>query len=496
VSGRRHGRRRALLDGALAAAPGLAAGWVAHRCSSRIPFPPTSLADRIIRLTPGDVSTAAIDRLHHAAQQLLAGTLVAVFVVLAAFMADRLARTPHAAVAWAAALLAGGLATPVQPSTLGALGAAGLGGALFAASRYALRHERRGRPEDPARREAIAAIGAFIPGVLLASHPLGNPIGRPGRPRRLRAGLLPRAPIPARSPFPRIPGLACEITAVADHYVVDIDINDPVVDGPTWRLHIGGLVEQPLDVSFLDLQRDFALTEEISVLTCISNAVGGPLVGCSRWEGPRLREVLSRAQPQSGATGLVVRCADGYSAGIPLAAATHPSALLAIAQDGEALTRVHGFPCRLRLPALYGMLNPKWMQSIELVDRPHLGYWAQQGWSASAVVRTGSRIDTPRHARAGRPTWIAGVAWAGMRGVARVEVSTDGGRSWADARLHKPLSPYAWTQWAYRWTPPRSGTYRVTCRATNGVGATQDSRRRPPHPSGASGYHAVQIHAT
>jgi hypothetical protein len=142
------------------------------------------------------------------------------------------------------------------------------------------------------------------------------------------------------------------------------------------------------------------------------------------------------------------------------------------------------------------MLNPKWVESIDLVDRPYRGYWAQQGWSATAVVRTQSRIDTPSRARASEPTWIAGVAWAGIRGIAGVDVSTDGGRSWQAARLHEPLSRWAWTQWAYRWTPPRPGRYTVASRATDGTGAVQDAQRRLPHPSGASGYHRVEIAVT
>jgi DMSO/TMAO reductase YedYZ molybdopterin-dependent catalytic subunit len=219
-------------------------------------------------------------------------------------------------------------------------------------------------------------------------------------------------------------------------------------------------------------------------------------VGCSRWEGVRLADLLRRAGPKPGVSGLVVRCADGYSAGIPLAAAQDPGSLVAIAQDGQALAREHGFPCRLRVPALYGMLNPKWVQSIELVDHPYLGYWAQQGWSATAVVRTQSRIDTPHRARVGRPTWIAGVAWAGIRGIAGVEVSTDGGVRWTPAVLRKPLSPWAWSQWAYGWTPARRGAHTVSCRARDGTGALQDAVSRSPHPSGASGYHRVEIEAT
>jgi DMSO/TMAO reductase YedYZ molybdopterin-dependent catalytic subunit len=493
----RRARWPSLLSGALATAPALVLGWIAHRGSPRIPFAPTALADRLIRLTPGEVATAAIDRLQHAAQQLLAGAVIALFVLAGGVVAARLTSAGRAALVWTAIVFAAGLAAPVEHSLRGSLAAAVMAGGIYGVALAALRRSAKPTQANPGRRQAVAAIGFFTVGALLAAHPLGRAIGGlVGKPRRLRPAELPRAGIPARRPFPHVPGLTGEVTSVADHYVVDIDINDPGVDGPSWRLRLDGRVAEPLELDFLDLQREFELVDEISVLTCISNRVGGPLVGCSRWEGPRLADVLGRARPEAQATSLVVRCADGYTAGIPLAAAMHPSALLAIAQNGQALTPEHGFPCRLRLPALYGMLNPKWVMSIEVVDHPYRGYWAQQGWSASAVVRTQSRIDTPRHARAGRPTWIAGVAWAGIRGIARVEVSTDGGRDWYAARLHAPLSRWAWTQWSYTWTPPRPGTYAVMCRATDQTGATQSARRRPPHPAGASGYHRADIAVT
>jgi DMSO/TMAO reductase YedYZ molybdopterin-dependent catalytic subunit len=478
----------------VAAAPALAATWVAHRGAPRIPFPPTALADRVIRLTPGDVATAAIDRLHHAAQHLLAGGLVAAFVLIAAVVAAWVRSSSRAASLWSAALLAGGAATPVEPSVAGELAGAALGGGIYGFALWALRRPRGDVRADAGRRLALVSIGAFTTGVLLASHPLGRAIGAlVGRPRGLHATGLPSAATRRRPPFPRIAGLGPEVTAVADHYIVDIDINDPVIDGPSWRLHVGGLVERPLALSFDDLQHRFDLVDEIAVLTCISNQVGGPLVGSSRWEGVRLGELLARAGVRPGAEALVVRCADGYSAGIPLGAARHLSSLVAIAQDGQALTTQHGFPCRLRIPALYGMLNPKWVTSIELVDHPYEGYWAQQGWSATAVVRTESRIDTPRHAHLGQPTWIAGVAWAGIRRIKAVEVSLDEGRSWRPARVHEPLSPWAWTQWAYAWRPARRGSQPVLCRAIDGTGSVQDPRPRPPHPSGASGYHRIEI---
>jgi DMSO/TMAO reductase YedYZ molybdopterin-dependent catalytic subunit len=490
-------RRHALLQGAAAAAPSLAFGWVAHLGSPRIPFAPTALADRLIRLTPGDVATAAIDRLHHLAQHLLVALSVALLVCVGAAIAAVIRSPARAGAPWALVIVIAGLAVPIQPSLPSTLAAAALGGLTYGVALYVLRRPRFGPVADPARRRALVLLAAGTAGILVAAHPLARAVAwLTGHPRRLSAGPLPRA-TPARRPaFPAVAGLSREVTSVADHYVVDIDINDPAVDGPSWRLHIGGLVDHPLSLGFEELQRQFTLVEEIAVLTCISNEVGGSLVGCSRWEGVRLAELLHRARPKPAATTLVVRCADGYAAGVPLAAATHSSALAAIAQDGQALAREHGFPCRLRLPALYGMLNPKWVTSIELADHRYDGYWAQQGWSPTAVVRTQSRIDTPRRAHAGRPTWIGGVAWAGIRGIRRVEISTDGGATWQAARLRAPLSPWAWTQWAHRWTPAARGRHRIVCRATDGSGALQDATYRPPHPSGASGYHRVDVDVT
>lgn len=146
------------------------------------------------------------------------------------------------------------------------------------------------------------------------------------------------------------------------------------------------------------------------------------------------------------------------------------------------------------MPALYGMMNAKWLERIQVVDYDYTGYWADRGCSDEGVVRTQSRIDTVSPApRVGERSWVAGVAWAGDRGISRVEVSTDGGETWRPARLRKPLSPLAWTQWAYRFDPDRSGPHVVSCRATYGAGERQQARERPPHPSGASGYHRVTV---
>ena len=307
--------------------------------------------------------------------------------------------------------------------------------------------------------------------------------------------VLPDRPLelPTRTVFPAIPGLSPALTAPADHYVVDIAIEDPVVDVGKWTLEVTGLVDEPLSLTLDALQRDFELVEEVSVLTCVSNPVGGPLVGSSRWTGVRLGDVLRRSQPRPTSVEVVLRCADGYDVSVPLARALESSALLAIGHEGRLLRQEHGFPCRLRVPALYGMMNAKWIEEVRLVDVPHRSYWTERGWSDVAEVRTQSRVDVPRQAAVGRRTWIAGVAWAGTSGISGVEVSVDGGANWRPARLRRTIAAHAWTRWALEWLPERRGIQRVACRAIAGDGTRQDARRRPPHPAGATGYHEVDV---
>lgn len=484
------------LSGALAALAALGFDWGAHRALLRVPFAPYALADRIVRLTPGSVATYLIDHLHHTAKPLLAAACIVAVIGAGAAVS---ALSPHpsrvAATSFSALAFLAGLLTPLQRSVWGAaLGAAvaGAGYAITLATLQALADAtaRQHAGPDLARRRTLTRLAGILlgAGVVNVLAPL---VGTESGARLLEFAAAPRRR--RRTPFPRIPGLTPEVTAAADHYIVDIDISTPAVDAGSWQLHVGGLVKRPLALGFDELQRRFELVSEYAVLTCISNPVGGPLVGNSLWEGVRLDELLDAAGASAGGWGLRVSCADGYTAGIPLAAARHAGSLVAIAQDGQPLTREHGFPCRLRIPGLYGMLNPKWVTDIEVVGAPFAGYWAQQGWSRSAIVRTESRIDTSAHARAGQPTWIAGIAWAGVRGIDRVEVSTDAGRSWQPAQLHEPLSRWAWTQWAYLWTPPGPGRYTLVCRATDRLGRIQGARSRPPHPSGASGYPARTV---
>src|SRR5919109_2325656 len=485
-------RWRAAFEGLLAAVAGLALDWAIGAAHPSLPFAPLALADRVVRLVPGALETFAIERLQHAALPLLGVGTTVCFLVLGsalglAFYSSRIGAAACAGIGFGAALAAAELAAPLTPALPAAVLSASAAGAAYAAVLLRL---RRGEPRragfDPGRRRVLLRLGAGTGALLLGGTALRRLVA--SSTRALVRGL--RQPgVPPRHPFPRIDGLSPEVTPVASHYVVDIDLNDPSLDTGDWRLTVDGLVERRLSLDFEGLQRRFPLVGEYSVLTCISNRVGGPLVGNSLWHGVRLRELLSAAEPRSRAREVVFECADGYSAAIPVEQAMQPSVLVAIAQNGRSLTREHGFPCRLRAPAFYGIKNPKWIERIVLTDERFEGYWQRQGWTDSAVVRTESRIDSPSAAAAGEPIWISGVAWVGLCGIVVVEVSTDGGYNWRIARLQRPLSPKAWTRWAYRWRPPRPGGNQLTCRAVDGHGQLQDSTRRPPHPSGASGYH-------
>ena len=488
------------LAGGAAAALSLSLAWVGSKLDPDLTFGPVGLAGRIIRLSPGDVATYFIEALGTNAQRLLVAATVLLLVALGALLGRWLSGPARlaalAGACFGALLAAGSLLAPTGTATGSALLVAAAAGVVFAATLcwlVAVAALASAEP-DVSRRRAFGITGSAVAGFVLGGTVLDRLIEpSSGRENVTLATPSRRASVPSKS-VRVIPGLSPEVTSPADHYVVDINIEKPVVDVRSWSLEVDGLVEEPLRLDFDRLQSEFVVEEQYSVLTCVSNQVGGPLVGNSKWSGVPLGEVLRRAAVKDGAVDLALSCADGYTVSIPLERALEPSALLAIAQNDEPLTIEHGFPCRLRVPRLYGMMNAKWLERIEVVGADYRGYWAKRGWSDVGTVRTQSRIDTVSPApRVGRQSWIAGIAWAGDRGISRVEVSLDGGRSWESAALREPLSPVAWTQWTFRFRPEASGSQLIACRAVDGEGATQDEEVRPPHPSGATGYHRVSV---
>lgn len=515
--------------GALATLVALSVLWVASGITTSIVFPPNSIAGALVRETPGDVATFFIELLGSWALRLTTlGAVVGAVVVGAEALVrvrsgERLRPYP------AGGALAGlsAIAALVEPSAevapvwmglalLGAAVAYGLAASLLAGTDAMVPIGARagsaepsarldGGPTEPivhetglTRRGALKLGAGGAMAIAVGGGVIGWILRKAGGPDRDVALVQPVSPatVPARGPFPEIAGLAPEITSVADHYQVDINLVQPTVEAEGWTLSVGGAVDQPLEFTFDGLQQEFEVIEEYSVLACISNPIGGPLVGHSAWGGVRLRDVLAMAGSGPGAMDVVFKAADGYTDSIPLTVAQDPSVILAVSQNGRPLTRAHGFPCRVRVPGIYGMKNVKWLQSIELVETDYKGYWMERGWSDEAVVKTQSRIDVAGEdgaATVGAETWIAGIAWAGDRGIDGVEVSVDGGDSWEAAQMKEPVSDLSWRLWAYRWEPTRRGRTTVMCRATDGEGRVQPAERTDPHPAGAAGYHSREV---
>ncbi|MEA2519331.1 MAG: hypothetical protein QOF49_1411 [Chloroflexota bacterium] len=282
-----------------------------------------------------------------------------------------------------------------------------------------------------------------------------------------------------------------------DFYRIDTSLVTPNVDAATWSLRIHGLVDREVTLRYADLA-ELPLFEQYVTIACVSNEVGGTLVGNAKWTGVRLREVLAMAGVQPSATQLVGRSVDGWTAGMPTAwimdEAREP--MIALKMNDEPLPRIHGYPARLIVPGLYGYVSAtKWLAELELTTREAFdGYWIPLGWAKDGPILTQARIDTPRNGAAvaaGRVP-IAGVAWAPDRGIAKVEVAIDGG-AWQEANLSTPISNATWVQWLVAWDAPAGGKHTVEVRATDGSGAVQATDRTPPAPDGARGHHTVSV---
>ncbi len=292
----------------------------------------------------------------------------------------------------------------------------------------------------------------------------------------------------------RAPGMQSEITPIDDHYTVSKNFRDPTVDAADWKLEITGLVERPYTLKYDDIMA-MTTREQIHTLICISNPVGGEYIGNARWEGLPLKTFLDTAGIGTGVRDIVVHAADNYSDSFPIEKVMDPGTMIVWKMNGEPLPTQHGFPIRLLLPDIYGMKNVKWITKIELVDHDYIGFWQKRSWSDIATVKTMSRIDVPENAAriaADTEHVIGGVAFAGPRGISKVEVSADEARTWMTADIRPPLSKYAWSLWTVRWQP-EAGSYRLLVRATDGEGNVQPSEHTASLPDGADGWDQISI---
>jgi DMSO/TMAO reductase YedYZ molybdopterin-dependent catalytic subunit len=295
-------------------------------------------------------------------------------------------------------------------------------------------------------------------------------------------------PLPPPSPPWAVPGLSAEITPTPKFYVVTKNLfSDPHLDARQWSLTLTGLVARSVRLTYADLLKLPAI-EFYQTLECISNSVGGDLMSTAWWRGVRLKDILALAGPNPRTVKVVFHAADEYADSIPLTAALQPDTVLVYQMNREPLPIAHGYPVRLLAPGRYGLKNVKWLVRIELVDVDFKGYWQERGWTDTARVHTMSRIDPPRvpvSLKAGRVA-VGGVAFAGDRGIKRVQVSLDEGKSWEDALLKPPLGPLTWNLWRYEWDA-RPGTYSIFVQATDGTGRLQWQLPQDTVPDGATG---------
>ena len=291
-----------------------------------------------------------------------------------------------------------------------------------------------------------------------------------------------------------VPGTRPEFTPLERHYRIDIDTIPPVVDPQRWRLKVDGLVEKPLTLTLDELQR-FEPMHQFITLSCISNPVGGDLIGTTRWTGVSLQQLLPSLRLQAGATHLKIHAADGFYEIVSLETIrSDERVMLTYAWDGVPLLPEHGFPLRIYIPDLYGMKQPKWIESIEVTDHWDPGFWVIRGWDKVARMTAASVIDTVAvdmtiiNADRRRLVPIGGIAHAGARGISKVELQVDDG-PWQEAALRTPLSRLTWTIWRYEW-PFDHGKHTFTVRCYEGSGTPQISAPSPVEPSGATGLYS------
>jgi len=311
--------------------------------------------------------------------------------------------------------------------------------------------------------------------------------------------VLPRA----AKPLPVLPvgleethaGISAFRTPTGSFYRVDTKLAVPLVDQNSWRLHVDGMVERELSFSYDDLLA-LAVEEHDITLTCVSNTVGGKLVGAARWLGVPVRTLLEMAGPSPRADQVLSVDVDDFKISTPLAALVDDRpALVAIGMNGEVLPRAHGFPARLVTPGLYGFVGAtKWLSRLTVTTYAQdEAYWTRRGWATDAPIKLSSRIDTPRPlstVKAGRRA-IGGVAWAQHNGVAGVEVQIDGG-PWREATLGPDAGVDYWRQWYLPWDAA-PGSHRLAVRATGRDGTVQTAARAASFPDGSSGVQDVVV---
>ena len=497
---------RSAVAGLVAAGSSLASGELVAGLSAPVPSLVTGVATFVIDTVPKPIKDWAIATFGTADKLVLAIGIVVVSLLFGAAVGRASVRIPNVGtVVFLLFGFAGALAAARDPqsglaaSLVAGVVAAGVGLLVL---RLLLRGAEAAPHEiDRDRRQFIGRAGAFAT-LALAAAAGGRALLERSRVMAARRDdvVLPLArqsiPAPPAGASLAVEDLTSLITPNDEFYRIDTaPFSVPQVDLTSWKLRVTGLVDREIELSFEALA-DLPMFERYVTLSCVSNEVGGDLIGTAKWLGTPLGDLLRRAGVRPEAQQIVGRSVDGFTVGFPVEAAFDGrEALVAIGMNDEPLPFEHGFPARLVVAGLYGYVSAtKWLSEIELTTWDGFdAYWIPRGWAKEAPIKTQSRIDTPRlrsRVDAGQVP-IAGVAWAPTRGISRVEVRVDDG-PWIDARLADTLDDDTWRQWSVVWeaTP---GTHQIQVRATDGTGTVQDETRRRPDPDGATGYHTISV---
>lgn len=530
--------RFAALAGLVAGAAALATGELLAGLVPRIPSPIAAVGSAAIDFAPPGSKDVVVGLFGTNDKAAILILVTAVVLAVAAGIGV-LARRSTAAAGWAVVALVavGGLASLRDPTGAGPLIVlasaleAGIGlqvlVMLVAAARQSGLAAEAGAAKGAPRAAppTAASMGrsrrAFLreSGVIGVMAVVGGAVGRSLLSGRAAATadsafgsgagastkiVIPPAVDPAPTVGPdaslSVPGITPVIVPNDQFYRIDTALITPSVDIGSWSLRVFGMVDREVRLTFEELVQ-LPLIERYVTIACVSNEVGGDLVGNAKWTGPKLADVLDMAGVKPGATQIVPRSVDGWTAGFPtswLHDPAHPrDAIIAVKMNGQPLPAEHGFPARLIVPGLYGYVSAtKWLTEIELTTLEAVdAYWVPRGWAKEAPILTQSRIDVPRDGAsvAVGPVAVAGVAWAPDRGIEKVEVRVDGG-AWHAATLATELSKATWVQWKWVWQAT-AGQHAIEVRATDGTGTVQTDRVTPPDPDGARGYHQIAVQA-